>query len=277
VATGEQVAVSCRALVRVYGSATEETQALRGVDLALRRHELTVVTGPSGSGKTSLLGLVSARDEPSAGWVEVLGHDLGTTPRRVLRDLRRREVAWVPQRTSSGLFPGLDVRAHLAQVARWRGVRTTGDLGDLVERLGLGDCVGRAPETLSGGEQQRVTVAMAAVGAPPVVVADEPTAELDSDHAAGVLDLLADLAAAGSAVVVSSHDERVVRRAGRVVHLRHGVLAEEHGTDGAVALIDSSGRVQLPPEALAAFPDQRAVVRVDDDGVHLSRPGEGDP
>ena len=92
-ATGEQVAVSCRAVVRVYGSATEETQALRGIDLALRRHELTVVTGPSGSGKSSLLGLVSARDEPSAGWVEVLGHDLGTTPRRVLRDLRRREVA----------------------------------------------------------------------------------------------------------------------------------------------------------------------------------------
>jgi ABC-type lipoprotein export system ATPase subunit len=278
VATADLVAVSCRAVVRVYGSATEETQALRGIDLALHRHELTVVTGPSGSGKSSLLGLVAARDEPSAGWVEVLGHDLGTTPRRVLRDLRRREVALVPQRTSAGLFPGLDVLAHLSQVARWRGARVDGhELDGLVERLGLGDCARRTPETLSGGEQQRVTVAMAAVGAPPVVVADEPTAELDSDHAQGVLDLLADLAARGSAVVVSSHDERVVRRAGRVVHLRHGVLAEEHRAGGAVAMIDSSGRVQLPPEALAAFPDQRAVVRVDDDGVHLSRPGEEAP
>lgn len=277
-ATADQptgVAVSCRAVVRVYGSATEETQALRGVDLELHRRELTVVTGPSGSGKSSLLGLVSARDQPSAGWVEVLGTDLGTARRRELRDLRRREVALVPQRPSTGLFPGLDVRAHLAQVARWRGIRADADA--LVERLGLGDCAGRTPSTLSGGEQQRVTVAMAAVGAPALVVADEPTAELDTEHAEAVLDLLADLAAQGSAVVVSSHDERVVRRARRVVHLRHGVLAEERvagGSAAVVAFIDSSGRVQLPAEALTAFPGLRAVVRVDDDGVHLTPPGE---
>ena len=186
-ATGEQVAVSCRAVVRVYGSATEETQALRGIGLELRRHELTVVTGPSGSGKSSLLGLLAPATGPAPGGVEVLGHDLGTAPRRVLRDLRRREV-------------GVRAAADLERSSRARRARPPGPGRPVARRadrpragrprrpLGLGDCVGRAPETLSGGEQQRVTVAMAAGRPPPVVVADEPTAELDHRHAEGVID-----------------------------------------------------------------------------------------
>ncbi len=274
-ATDDRTAVSCRSLVRVYGSATEETQALKGIDVALHRGELTVVTGPSGSGKSSLLGLVAARDQPSAGWVEVLGTDLGSASRRVVRDLRRCRVAYVPQRSSGALFPHLDVTDHLAQVAAWRQARV--DVPGLLDQLGLAGCAPRRPASLSGGEQQRVAVAMAAVGTPDVVVADEPTAELDTEHAGAVLALLAGLAAQGSAVIVSSHDPQVVRVAERVLHLRHGVMAEEHVAGGSVAFIDSSGRVQLPPEALEAFPEQRAVVRIDVDGVHLTRPGPEEP
>jgi len=264
---------TCRSLVRVYGSASEETQALRGVDLSVHGGELTVVTGPSGSGKSSLLSLVSARDRPSAGWVEVLGLDVGGASRGELRELRRRKVSLVPQRASTGLFPTLDVREHLRQVASWRGCAEETD--ELVERLDLGRCAARRPGTLSGGEQQRVAVAMAVVGSPELVVADEPTADLDPEHGAAVLALLAELAGRGSSVVVSSHDHRVEAHADRVVHLRHGVLAEERLASGdAVTFIDSSGRLQLPPEVLELFPEQRVVVRREDDGVRLTRPEE---
>ncbi|MEZ5092606.1 ABC transporter ATP-binding protein [Nocardioides sp.] len=271
-ATDDRVAVACRSVVRVYGRATEETQALKGIDAEIHRGQLTVVTGPSGSGKSSLLSLVAARDEPSAGWVEVLGVDVGGASPRQLRSLRRTRVSWVPQRASAALFPHLTVLDHLSQAASWRSARV--DPRELVARLGLTGCGDRRPAAHSGGEQQRVAVAMAAVGRPEVLVADEPTAELDAEHAEAVLMLLADVAARGGAVVVSSHDPRVVRHADRVLHLRHGVLAEERGSGGSVTFIDSSGRVQLPPEALEAFPDQRAVVRIDDDGVHLTRPDD---
>ena len=266
-------AVSCAGLVKLYRSATGETYALRGLDLTLHRGVLTVVAGPSGSGKSSLLHLVAARDRPSAGELDVLGTDVAGATTRVLRDLRRRRVGFVAQRSSTALFPHLTAAQQLRQVAALRG--TSVDVGATLDAVALGSRAGHRPGTSSGGEQQRLAVAAALVGDPDLVVADEPTAELDHDNADLVMSALLAAARRGSAVVVSSHDDRVVSRADRVLRLRHGVLASEQaGTGATTAVIDSTGRLQLPPDALEMFPGGRAAVHLGDGEVVLRPPAE---
>ena len=268
-----RVAVSCEDLVKVFRSATGETHALRGIGLELRPGALTVVAGPSGSGKSSLLTMLGARDRPSAGRLEVLGSDVAEASTRTLRHLRRRRIGFVPQRASAAVFPHLPALAQLRQVVAWRG---GGDPGEALEAVGLGARAGHRPQALSGGEQQRLAVAMALVGRPALVVADEPTAELDHANADLVMDALLATAAAGSAVVISSHDDRVTHRADRLLRLRHGVLSSETTSTrrAAAAVIDATGRLQLPPEVLELFPDRRVVVEADGDQVRLRRPEE---
>ena len=267
-------AVSCAGLVKLYRSATGETYALRGLDLTLHPGVLTVVAGPSGSGKSSLLHLVAARDRPSAGELDVLGTDVAEATTRALRDLRRHRVGFVAQRSSTALFPHLTAAQQLRQVAALRGVSV--DVEETLDAVALGSRAGHRPGTSSGGEQQRLAVAAALVGDPDLVVADEPTAELDHDNADLVMSALLAVARRGSAVVVSSHDDRVVSRADRVLRLRHGVLSSEQAGSGATtAVIDSTGRLQLPPEALEMFPGGRAAVHLGDGEVVLRPPAEG--
>ncbi|MBC9731667.1 ABC transporter ATP-binding protein [Nocardioides marmotae] len=267
-------------LTRVHRSATGETYALRGVDLTVEAGTLTVVAGPSGSGKSSLLSLLSARERPSAGVLEVLGSDVAGASAGALRRLRHRRIGYVPQRASAGLFPHLTAADHVRQVAGWRRAGGESDgsgLGaeDVLAFVGLAGLADHRPATMSGGEQQRLAVAMALVGRPALLVADEPTAELDHRNADRVLDALAAVATAGSAVVVSSHDARVTERAERLLRLHDGVLSSE--TEGAretVAVIDSAGRLQLPPALLERFPSRRVVVETDGDHVRLRAPEE---
>ena len=267
-------AVSCEDLVKVFRSVTGETHALRGIGLELEPGALTVVAGPSGSGKSSLLTLLGARDRPSAGRLTVLGSDVGAAPTRELRRLRRRRIGFVPQRSSSAVFPHLRAADQLRQVASWRGA-TRHDLYDALGAVGLADRARHRPEALSGGEQQRLAVAMALVGRPALVVADEPTAELDHANADRVMDALLAVAAAGSTVVISSHDDRITHRADRLLRLRHGVVSSETaGRRTAAAVIDATGRLQLPPDLLGLFPDRRVVVEADGDEVRLRRPEE---
>jgi ABC-type lipoprotein export system ATPase subunit len=272
--TAGRPAVTCHGLVKVYRSATGETHALRGLDLLLHPGVLTVVAGPSGSGKSSLLHLVAARDRPSAGDLDVLGTDLATAPTDKLRDLRRRRIGFVAQRSSGSLFAHLTAAQQLRQVAALRGA----DADHVDRALGSVDLADRAdhvPSASSGGEQQRLAVALALVGRPPLVVADEPTAELDHANADLVMSALALAAHHGSAVLVTSHDERVISRADRVLRLRHGVLSsEQHRAGATVGVIDSTGRLQLPPEALDLFPQGRAEVRIADGGVTLRPPAD---
>lgn len=282
-----ELAVECEDLVQVFTSATGETHALRGIGLEVSKGDVTVVTGPSGSGKSSLLTLLGARDRPSAGRLLLLGHDVATASTRELRMLRRRRIGYVPQRSSAGLFPHLGAADLLAQVQRWRGPRDDLEPGRalgpraLLDAVGLGARADHRPSALSGGEQQRLAVAVALVGAPALIVADEPTAELDDEHAGLVLDVIAAAAETGSALVVSSHDERVSARADRLLRLRHGVLASENAGrgDGGQAIIDATGRLQLPPAVLARFPSRRVLVEVDGEIVRLRDPAtrEGRP
>ena len=262
-------AVRCSRLLRIYPSAAGETHALRGVDAEFAAGAVTAITGPSGSGKTSLLAIMALLERQDGGELTVLGRDVDAMSRRALQRLRRRSVALVPQRPTDSLYPHLTVRQHLAQVARLRGAPVAA-ADAAVLAVGLQERADAVPGRLSGGEQQRLGVAVAGVGEPPVLVADEPTAELDDSTSALVLDELARCAAAGSCVIVATHDPRVVAVADRVLALRHGVLSGDRQRDGALtAPIDSTGRLQLPPEALALFPDGRAEVVVEPDGVRL--------
>ncbi len=270
------VVASCHGVVRVFGSGTHETTALRGIDLLLHGGLLTVVAGPSGSRKTSLLRLLAAQDRATAGRLDVLGVETGSATLRQLRALRRNRLTYVPQRASRGLLPTLTAAQHVAQVGSLRG--TDVDAASLLGSLGLRDRAAHRPAALSGGEQQRLAVALALVGRPGLVVADEPTAELDTDNAHRVLDALQAAAQRGAAVLVSSHDERVVERADRLLRLHHGVLSSEWSRQTQVtAVIDSTGRVQLPEAALAHFPGRRVLVEDAGDHVVLRPPPEAAP
>lgn len=266
-ARSEEVA-RCAHLIKIYVSPSGETHALRGVDATFRRGTLTAITGPSGSGKSSLLGILALQESQGGGQLTVLGRPVETLRLRALRELRRQHVSWVAQRPTHSLFPHLPAAQQLGQAARLRG--TDESPVDALAAVSLTDRADARPEQLSGGEQQRLAVAVATLGSPSLIVADEPTAELDDASAALVLAEFRRRADAGSSVVFATHDARAIAAADRVLALRHGVLSTERDRDGtATAAIDSTGRVQLPADALELFPDGRAVVVVESTGVRL--------
>ena len=190
----------CSGLVRIYPTATGETHALRGVDAEFHGHTVTALTGPSGSGKSTLLALLALRDRPSGGDVTILGRNASTLRTRERRAHDRRTIAWVPQRPTDGVYPHLTAAQNVEQAARWRGAPPVRGPG-CSSGWGWTTVAGVAASRLSGGEQQRVALACACVGAPRLVLCDEPTAELDEDTAALVMRELRTVAAAGSAVV----------------------------------------------------------------------------
>jgi putative ABC transport system ATP-binding protein len=268
-------ALRCQRLVKMYATPTGETQALRGVEASFSGGTFSAVTGPSGSGKSSLLSILALRERQTGGELDVLGEPVSALPVRHLVALRRRHVAWVAQRPADSLFPHLSAREQVEQTARMKG-RTRDEAHEALARVGLQHRSDARLGELSGGEQQRLAVTTAVLAGTALLIADEPTAELDDESAAVVLEELARCAAAGACVVVSTHDDRVTRVADRTLALRHGVLATESRRAGdALAPIDSAGRLQLPPSALGLFPDGRARVVVEGDGVRLLPPDGG--
>jgi putative ABC transport system ATP-binding protein len=271
VTTDREQILQGRELLQLYAAPTGPTQALRGVDVAVPGGRITAITGPSGSGKSTLLALLALRERGVGGELRYRGRLVSSLSRRELQRLRRTEIGWVAQRPTHSLFPQLDATGQVEQMARLRGVR--GDAAAALAEVELTSRATAMPAVLSGGEQQRLAVAAAGVGAPALLVADEPTAELDDDSAALVLRLLRSRADQGSAVVLATHDARAVAMADTVLRLRQGVLSGEHnaGQDRTTA-IDGLGRLQLPEEALPLFPDGRVVVTVIDGHVELHRP-----
>jgi putative ABC transport system ATP-binding protein len=259
-------------LVQIYRVDSGEVHALRGIDASFAAGSVTAVVGPSGSGKSTLLRILALAERPTAGALVIAGVDAMAAPNRRIRGLRRRSVAVVLQRPTHNLYPHLTVREHLQLGARRRGADRSA-VDEAVEAVGLTARRRSRPSLLSGGEQQRLAVAMASIGSPALVLADEPTAELDATSAAAVIDLLRNSAAAGAAVVVNTHDPAVAAAADRVLALHHGTLHSERHLGGtSVAIIDAIGRVQLPPEMLLAFPDLRAELHAEPDGSVVIRP-----
>ncbi|WP_435196342.1 ABC transporter ATP-binding protein [Natronomonas sp. EA1] len=216
--------VTCDAVRRTYrrGRGAPTVVALDEVSLAIDAGELVGITGASGSGKSTLLHLLAGLDTPDSGRVTIAGHDVGARSERARARIRLDHVGIVFQRFH--LLPALSARANVALPLVEQGVpkaerreRATA----LLDRVGLGDRTDHRPGELSGGEQQRVAIARALATEPELLIADEPTGELDSETGARVIDLLGELAS-DRAVVVASHDDAVVAAADRVLELRDG-------------------------------------------------------
>jgi ABC-type lipoprotein export system ATPase subunit len=210
---------------RTYRLDGSEVGALRGVDLDLAPGTFTAMVGPSGSGKSTLLRLLACVDRPDEGSVEIDGVETATLSRRGRRRLRRHSIGYVFQAPADNLLAYLTVRAHLRLAAQMRQVSARDRQAEtLLGRLGLTDRSRHLPRHLSGGEQQRVGIAFASLGPPVLLVADEPTGQLDHTTVDSVMDGFLAMADAGVAVVVATHDPAVWRRAHRVVRMRDGVI-----------------------------------------------------
>jgi putative ABC transport system ATP-binding protein len=219
--------VEAHGLSRTFSAGRTRREALRGVDLAVARGELLVVYGRSGAGKTTLLNLLGGVDRPTAGAVLVEGVDLAALDDDRLAALRRDRVGFVFQ--TFGLVPVLTASENVEVPLRLRraepGERAR-RVAELLERVGLAGRARHFPDQLSGGEQQRVAIARALANEPALLLADEPTAQLDSANGTAVVALLRDLVRSGGATaVVTTHDPLVVEAADRVVHLDDGVLS----------------------------------------------------
>jgi putative ABC transport system ATP-binding protein len=217
----EPAAATCRAVAVRYPTRTGVVEAVRDVDADFGRGRLSVLAGPSGSGKSSLLRTLAGLQAPARGSVVVDGVDVGRLSAGARRRFRRRTIGMVLEEPSANLLPGLRAEEQVALAARLRG--TPADQAPhLLGVLGLAERRRLYPEELSGGEQQRVAFAAAAVGTPALLLADEPTAALDTRSAALVIAAMRHLVAAGRTLVVASHDPDVFAAAGAITSLRDG-------------------------------------------------------
>jgi ABC-type lipoprotein export system ATPase subunit len=227
----DQVAVLCEHVVRTYRSSTGEVRALRDVSAAFPRGQISAVVGPSGSGKSSLLRSIAGLDRPTSGAISVEGHEVVRGSIASGRRLRRELVGYLYQRPSDNFLPHLTVGEHVRSAIR--GGRSTASLDamQLLARLGLDHRADHLPKELSGGEQQRAAVAVVLAAGSRIVVADEPTAELDSASSRDVLDQLRRLAEEGITFILATHDPGVVAASHGTIELRHGSVNGHLATD----------------------------------------------
>ena len=280
--------IICSGLFKIYKVADLEVVALRGLELSVDRGEIIAVVGASGSGKSTMLNILAGYDTPSAGTVRVGRFDLLNMTNKEVVEYRRQEVGFIWQETSRNLFPYLTAYENVELPMLLTGVaakdRRTRAM-ELLELVGLGHRHGHRPAQLSGGEQQRVAIAVSLANRPPLLLADEPTGELDGETAAEVLRLLNDVnTELGTTIIIVTHDPAISTSVGRAVAIRDGKTSTETtrlvefsrkigGESTATEeflLVDSSGSVQIPREILDQLAINRRVkVGVEDGKVTL--------
>ena len=218
--------VTARTLVKTYGKGRAARRVLDGADIELHAGELVALVGPSGSGKSTLLHLLGGLDRPDSGSIEVAGRQLDRESERGLTELRRRDVGFVFQ--FFHLIPELTGEENVLLPARLRtnGGGAPGRARRLIAELGLAEAARRRPAELSGGEQQRLSIARALVNDPRLLLADEPTGNLDQESGHHVLSLLRQVAEGDRAVLLVTHDFEAARIADRVLRLEQGRLVE---------------------------------------------------
>ena len=223
--------LAARALERDYRLGAETVHAVRGVSLTIEPGEYVAVVGPSGCGKSTLLHLLGAIDRPSAGTLEIRGRDIARLGDREATEFRLHNIGFVFQRFY--LVPTLSARENIelpmAEAGVAKAVRRE-RAHELLEYVGLRGREAHRPFQLSGGEQQRVAIARSLANRPALLLADEPTGELDARTGAEVIALFARLNADGTTIVVVTHDEELARAARRVVHMRDGRVVDDTGS-----------------------------------------------
>ena len=224
----ESVVVVAKAS-KVYRQGSIEVSALSAVDLAIERGDFAVLAGPSGSGKTTLLNLIGGLDTPTSGGVAVAGKDLAEMSNRERADMRRMSIGFVFQ--AYNLIPVLSAYENAEYVMLLQGVpleKRRARVLELLDEVGLGGLDKRRPAELSGGQQQRVAIARALASNPEIVLADEPTANLDSQTGSDLIDLMHRLnRERGVTFVISSHDAKVIDRAERIIQLVDGKIVSD--------------------------------------------------
>jgi putative ABC transport system ATP-binding protein len=283
---GAGALIVCDRLVRIYTAEGIEVQALQGLDLVVESGELTALVGASGSGKSTLMNILAGLDTPTAGGVRVGGNDLATMSARQRLGYRRSVVGFIWQQTARNLLPYLTALQNVELPLRLAGtgrLRRRSRSGELLDVLGVAHCAGRRPDQMSGGEQQRVAIAVALANSPSVLLADEPTGELDSVTAASVFGALQTAnSELGVTVLVVTHDPAVSSMVRRTIAIRDGRTATEtlrHGEaddSGQLghaveyAVLDRAGRLQLPrdmTESLGMRDRVRLEAEIDHIGV----------
>ena len=284
--------IVCDNLVKIYKVADLEVVALQGLDLVVEAGELIAVVGASGSGKSTLQNILGGLDTPTAGKAEVAGFDLASLGTRERTNYRRRVVGFIWQQTARNLFPYLTAaeNVELPLVLDGLAARTRHERSrELLALVGMADRAAHRPDQLSGGEQQRAAIAIALANHPKVLLADEPTGELDSESAEEIFaSFRAINETLGVTVVVLTHDPLVATQVNRTIAIRdgrtstetlrraeidatgeHRIIAEEF------ALLDRVGRLQLPSEYVEALELERRVrlaLEPDHVGVWPDRP-----
>lgn len=216
-------------LTKVYAGNGVPVHALQGIDLTIRRGEFTAIVGPSGSGKTTFLNIISGLDSASEGEVMLNARSLSGMSGRELADFRRDNIGFIFQ--AYNLIPVLTVEENIEYIMLLQAVpkaERRRRVAGILDEVGLGGYENRLPPQLSGGQQQRVAIARAMVARPSIILADEPTANLDSQTSGALLDLMRALnLSSGMTFVFSTHDESVMARARRLVTLRDGRVASD--------------------------------------------------
>jgi putative ABC transport system ATP-binding protein len=230
--------IDLEAVTKLYKSGSLEVAALRGVSLTIQRGEYVAISGPSGSGKSTLMHILGCLDVPTGGRYLLAGEDVSSLTEEDLAEIRNEQVGFVFQQFN--LLPSMsawrNVELPLMYAGVARGERRTRAMKSLA-RVGLADRVEHRPGEMSGGQQQRVAVARALVTDPSLILADEPTGNLDSASTADVLSLFDELHAAGRTVVVITHEAEVASRAARVIRIRDGQITEDFLNRPALAVM----------------------------------------
>ena len=288
--SGRDALVVCDRLVRIFTADGVEVQALQGLDLLVGEGELTALVGASGSGKSTLLNVLAGLDTPSAGAAAVAGFDLVAMDAAARLRYRREVVGFVWQQAARNLLPFLTAAQNVSLPMQLGGGRIprrqrAARVRDLLDLLGVGHCHDRVPERMSGGEQQRAAIAVALANAPALLLADEPTGELDSQAADEILTALRTVNEhLGTTVLVVTHDASVASAVRRTVSIRDGrtssevlrrAARDERGDEVVVAqeyvTVDRAGRLQLPAEfteRLAIRDRARVTLQPDHITVH---------
>ncbi len=290
--TGSSTYIECSGLFKIYKAADLEVVALRGLELDVTKGEIIAIVGASGSGKSTLLNILAGYDAPSAGTIRVGEYDLLQMTNREVVEYRRHEVGFIWQETSRNLFPYLSALENVELpmvIAGAPGPERRKRGLELLDVVGLADRAAHNPAQLSGGEQQRVAIAVGLSNEPPLLLADEPTGELDDQTGEEVLELLnavnQDL---GTTIIIVTHDPAIATSVGRAVAIKDGKTSTETtrevsferrlGGDATETeeflLIDSAGSVQIPREMLDELKiGRRARVNIKDGRVTIE-PGD---